>query len=397
MLKGDTVSKPRAATPYMNIEFAQPDMTEADAAAAADAVRSRWIVGGPRLRELEQAFANLTQTKYALGATSWTTAGFMVLRAWELGPGDEVIVPSLSFIATSNVVRHCGATPVFCEVDPDTWNIDANDIEHRITTRTKAIITVDQLGNPCDMDPILDIARRDGLKVLHDAACSTGSLYKGKASGTGADAIVYSLHARKIVTCGEGGMICTNDEKLAAIVKLLRHQGMSISDDQRHGDSPSKFETYPIVGYNYRMTDIQAAVALSQMKRLDQTLARRRKVAGRYLSALQRIRQLRTQTVLPCAVTNWQSYQVQLKSGAPMSRSELMDELWNRGIPTRRGVMLAHLEPPYRPMNVKLPVSEYVESTTLQLPMHTGLPEDHQAHIIESLLELFSNFVFSDG
>lgn len=372
----------------MKIEFAQPFMTEADALAAAEAVRSKWIVGGPRLKKLEDVFSERTGMTYSVGVNSWTSAGFLVLHAWGIKPGDEVIVPSSSFIATANVVRHCGADPVFCEIDPDTWNIDANDIEHRISRRTKAIVTVDQLGNPCELEPILAIARRHGLKVLHDAACSLGSLYKGRPIGEGADAVVYSLHARKIVTCGEGGMICTNDGGLAGEIKLLRHQGMSVSDDMRHGNSPTNFESYPVVGYNFRITDIQASVALSQFSRLDEILAKRRELGERYENALQKISTLRSQTVLPHAVMNWQSYQVQLTPSATQTRNQIMNQLWASGIPTRRGVMIAHLEPPYRPMNVKLPVTEHVEATTFQLPMHTGLPTDQQEYVISKLQQL---------
>ncbi|MCZ8035943.1 MAG: DegT/DnrJ/EryC1/StrS family aminotransferase [Novosphingobium sp.] len=374
----------------MKIEFAQPFMVEADALAAAEAVRSRWIVGGPRLKMLEDAFSERTGMTHSVGVNSWTSAGFLVLHAWDIRPGDEVIVPSSSFIATANIVRHCGADPVFCEIDPDTWNIDANDIEHRITPRTKAIVTVDQLGNPCDLGPILAIARRHGLKVLHDAACSLGSLYEGQPIGAGADAVVYSLHARKIVTCGEGGMICTEDGGLAHLLKLLRHQGMSASDDKRHGNSPTNFETYPVVGFNFRITDIQASVALSQFSRLDEILTRRRELAERYEDALQKISTLRSQTVLPNAVMNWQSYQVQLTPSAKLTRNEVMDHLWAAGIPTRRGVMIAHTEPPYRPLNVKLPVTEHVEATSFQLPMHTGLPSDHQEYVIDKLQQLMS-------
>jgi perosamine synthetase len=372
----------------MKIEFAQPFMVEADALAAAEAVRSKWIVGGPRLKMLEDAFSERTGMTHSVGINSWTSAGFLVLQAWDIKPGDEVIVPSSSFIATANIVRHCGANPVFCEIDPDTWNIDANDIEHRITPRTKAIVTVDQLGNPCDLGPILAIARRHGLKVLHDAACSLGSLYGGKPIGAGADAVVYSLHARKIITCGEGGMICTEDGELAHDLKLLRHQGMSASDDKRHSNSPTNFETYPVVGFNFRITDIQASVALSQFSRLDEILARRHELAERYEDALQKIPTLRSQTVLPHAVMNWQSYQVQLTPSAKHTRNEVMDHLWEAGIPTRRGVMIAHTEPPYRPLNVKLPVTEHVEATSFQLPMHTGLPCDHQEYVIDKLQQL---------
>ncbi len=372
----------------MKIEFAQPFMVEADALAAAEAVRSKWIVGGPRLKMLEDAFSERTGMAYSVGVNSWTSAGFLLLHAWGIKPGDEVIVPSSSFIATTNVVRHCGADPVFCEIDPDTWNIDANDIEHRITPRTKAIVTVDQMGNPCDLGPILAIARRHGLKVLHDAACSLGSLYKGQPIGVGADAVVYSLHARKIITCGEGGMICTQDASLAHDLKLLSHQGMSASDAKRHGNSPTNFETYPVVGFNFRITDIQASVALSQFSRLDEILAKRRELAGRYEDALQKISTLRSQTVLSDAVMNWQSYQVQLTPSAKHTRNEVMDQLWAAGIPTRRGVMIAHVEPPYKPMNVELPVTEHVEATTFQLPMHTGLPTDHQEYVISKLQHL---------
>lgn len=372
----------------MKIEFAQPFMAETDALAAAEAVRSKWIVGGPRLKLLEDAFSERTGMTHSVGINSWTSAGFLVLHAWGIKPGDEVIVPSSSFIATANIVRHCGAHPVFCEIDADTWNIDANDIEHRITPRTKAIVTVDQLGNPCDLGPILAIARRHGLKVLHDAACSLGSLYGGKPIGAGADAVVYSLHARKIITCGEGGMICTEDGELAHDLKLLRHQGMSASDDKRHSNSPTNFETYPVVGFNFRITDIQASVALSQFSRLDEILARRQQLAERYEDALQKIPTLRSQTVLPHAVMNWQSYQVQLTPSAKHTRNEVMDYLWEAGIPTRRGVMIAHTEPPYRPLNVKLPVTEHVEATSFQLPMHTGLPSDHQEYVIDKLQQL---------
>ncbi len=367
------------------IEFARPCLGEEEAQAAADAVRSGWVVGGPRLAKFEQRFAERCGAAHAIGVSSWTTGAFLVLHAWGIGRGDEVIVPSLTFIASVNVIRHVGAEPVFADIDLRTFNIDPADIERRITPRTRAIIPVDQIGMPCDMDAIAAIAQRHRLKVLDDAACAFASSNKGRPVGSLAEASVFSLHARKVITTGEGGMIVTDDAGLAERLRRLRHQGMSLSDYARHGSAPTVFEQYPEIGYNYRITDIQAAVGLAQLDRLDELLASRRRIADTYTAALKEHPYIIPPYVPEGYETNWQSYQVTLRDDAPVGRNELMDRLWADGIPTRRGVMASHLEAPYAELGARLPKTEKAAASTLQLPMHAGLTRDQQAMILSKL------------
>ena len=370
------------------IAFSQPYMDDAEAQAAADVVRTHWIVGGPRLAEFEQRFAALCGAKHAIGVSSWTTGAFLVLHAWGIGPGDEVIVPSLTFIASVNVVAHAGATPVFVDIDPRTWNIDPALIENKITPRTKAIIPIDQIGLPCDIDAINDIARRHNLLVLEDAACSFASRNNGRPIGALADVTVFSLHARKVVSTAEGGMIVTDDGDFAARLRMLRHQGMSLSDHARHTASPTVFEEYPEIGYNFRITDIQAAIGLVQLAKLDTILANRRRVAEAYNAYLERHSLLAGPFVPNGIEHNWQSYMVALRPNSPIGRNDIMEWLHERGIPTRRGVMASHVEPPYRNLGVKLPYTEAAAAATLQLPIHPGLTEAQQTYILEKLSEL---------
>src|SRR5262249_13098870 len=268
------------------IAFSRPYLGEEELQAVAAVLRSGWIVGGSRLAAFENHFAELCGAAEAAGGSSWTTGAFLVLHSLGIGPGDEVIVPSLTFIASVNVVRHVGATPVFADVDPATYNIDPFDLARKITARTRAILPVDQIGLPCDIDAINEIAARHRVAVIDDAACAFGSRNRNRPVGSLAEITVFSLHARKVVTTGEGGMIVTNDRALAKRLRRLRHQGMSVSDFARHDASPTVFESYPEIGYNFRITDIQAAIGLAQLDRLQELLARRRAVAERYQRAL---------------------------------------------------------------------------------------------------------------
>jgi perosamine synthetase len=370
------------------IAFARPSLGEAEAEAAAETVRSGWVVGGPRLQEFERRFAELCGATHAVGVSSWTTGAFLVLHAWGIGPGDEVIVPSLTFIASVNVVRHVGATPVFAEIDPRTFNVDPADVAQKITPRTRAVMPIDQIGLPCDIDAINDLARQHGLRVLDDAACAFAARNRGRPVGSLAEIGVFSLHARKVVTCGEGGMIVTDDADFAERLRSLRHQGMSLSDFARHGMRPTVFETYPEIGYNHRITDIQASIGLQQLDRLDELLARRRAVAQRYAAALADHPLLTPPHVPDWAEPNWQSYQVTLRDGAKLARNEIMDRLFDLGVPTRRGVMASHLEPPYRALEAALPVTERVAATSLQLPMHSCLTERQLERIAAALRSL---------
>lgn len=369
------------------IAFARPFFGAAEEKAALAVIHSGWVVGGPKLAEFEKRFAERCGASQAVGVSNWTTGAFLVLHAWGVGPGDEVIVPSLTFIASVNVIRHAGATPVFVEVNQMTFNIDPDDVARKITPRTKALIPIDQIGLPCDIDAINRLAAQHGLKVLDDAACAFASANRGRSLGSLADVSVFSLHARKVITTGEGGMITTNDAALAERLRMLRHQGMSLSDHSRHGMRPTVFESYPEIGFNFRITDIQAAIGLAQLDRLDDMLERRRRIAQRYSAALAEHPLLAPPYVPEGLQPNWQSYQVSIRAAAKISQKEIMDRLFDLGVPTRRGVMASHLEPPYRGQ-ASLPVTEEVAATTLQLPMHAGLSSEQQTRVIAALRTL---------
>lgn len=372
----------------MSVAFSRPFFGREEEEAAAAAIRSGWVVGGPKLGEFEQRIARLVGCEHAVGVSSWTTGAFLVLKALGIGPGDEVIVPSLTFIASVNVIVHAGATPVFADIDPRTFNIDWQDIEHRITPRTRAILPVDQLGMPCEIDRIMEIAGRHGLLVIQDAACAFASRFRNLPVGALAPITLFSLHARKVITTAEGGVITTNDGELAARLKRLRHQGMSLSDFERHGASPTTFETYPEIGYNFRITDVQAAIGLCQLDRLDDMLARRREVAERYIAALGTLGWMDMPFVPDHVTPNWQSFQVRVRAGAPVSRNDLMQLLHERGIVTRRGVMASHREAPYRDLNAHLPETERAAEECLQLPMHAGMSRTDVDAVVAALLEI---------
>src|SRR5262245_26769596 len=372
------------------IAFSRPYLGEEEVQAAAAVLRNGWIVGGARLAAFERRFAELCGAAEAVGVSSWTTGGFLVLHSLGIGQGDEVIVPSLTFIASVNVIRHAGATPVFADVDAGTYNIDPADVARKITKRTRAILPVDQIGLPCDIDSINEIAARHRVTVIDDAACAFGSRNHNRPVGSLAEITVFSLHARKVVTTGEGGMIVTNDRTLAQRLRRLRHQGMSVSDFARHDASPTVFESYPEIGYNFRITDIQAAIGLAQLDRLQELLALRRAVAERYQRALTG-HSFFIPPHVPAELTpNWQSYQIALRPGVPLARNAVMERLHAMGIPTRRGVMASHLEPPYRDMGAVLPNSERLAATTLQLPIHPALTLAQQDRVVAALDAIFS-------
>jgi perosamine synthetase len=355
--------------------FARPYFGREEEEAVAAVIRSGWVAAGQQLAAFERRFAEVCGAKHAVGVSSWTTGGFLVLKALGVGPGDEVIVPSLTFIASVNVIVHAGATPVFVDIDPRTFNLDPKDVARQIGPRTKAILPVDQLGMPCEIDRILELAKPRGLLVIQDAACAIGSRFRGQPIGGIAPITIFSLHARKVVTTGEGGMILTNDAALAARLRMLRHQGMSLSDFERHSAGPTTFESYPEIGYNFRITDIQAAIGVCQLDRFDELLTRRRKVAERYIAALSNHPVVEPPYVPAHVTPNWQSFQVRVRPNSPIDRNIMMERLHAEGIATRRGVMASHLEPPYQSLGYRLPATERAAAECLQLPMHSGMTE----------------------
>jgi dTDP-4-amino-4,6-dideoxygalactose transaminase len=354
--------------------------------AAVAAIRSGWVTQGPKVAEFEQAVARYCGAQHAVAVSNCTTALHLALLVAGVGPGDEVICPSMSFIATCNSIRYTGATPVFAEVDPQTYNLDPDAAAAKMTPRTKAILVVHQIGLPAEIDRFAALADAHGLAIVEDAACAIGSGYRGRNIGSHSDLVCFSFHPRKVITTGEGGMVTTQRADFAERLRLLRQHGMSVSDAVRHSSRQVVNEQYLHVGYNYRMTDIQAAIGIEQMRRLPWIVERRRTLAARYTLALQRHPWLRAPLVPDGAEPNFQSYAVQLLPGAPLSRDGLMQGLLEQGIATRRGIMLAHLEPACADLPAtSLPRSESASSSSLLLPLFPQMTDAEQQQVIAAL------------
>jgi len=373
----------------LNIPITKPALTEEEARAPFESIKSGWVTQGPKVAEFEKAVASYVGAKHGVATTSCTTGLHLALATIGVGPGDEVIVPSFTFIASANAILYTGATVVFCEVDPRTYNADPADIEKRITKRTKAIMPVDQIGLACDIGAINEIGKRHGVDVVEDAAPTIGGTYKGRRLGSNAHQTVFSFHPRKVITTGEGGMILTDDDALADRSRKLRAHGMSVSDLDRHKADRPIIEEYHDLGFNYRMTDIQASIGLVQLRRLDELLRIRVAKAERYNAELAQIKGLKIPYTPPYATHTYQSYCLRLTKECKVEREELMTRLLQRGIATRRGVMASHLEKVYRDRvgNVSLPITEEAARTTMLIPLFASLTDDEQTYVIEALRE----------
>ena len=372
----------------MNIPIAEPYLGIEEETAAAEAIRSGWVSQGPKVKEFEEMFAGYVGARYGVATTSCTTALHAALVASGINTGDEVIVPSLSFIATANAVVHASAIPVFADIDPDTCNVTVKTIEKVITKKTKAVMPVHQMGLPVDLDPIMDLCEKRGLVLIEDAACAIGSEYKGKKIGGHGNIACFSFHPRKIITTGEGGMITTNDPEIAERLRKLRHHGMSVSDVERHDSKKIVIERYFEIGYNYRMTDIQAAIGIEQLKKLPFIIERRRRIAEVYNRELKNIKFIRVPEIPDYAFHNYQSYWIELLDSTPVSRDELMQKLLDKGIATRRGIMAIHMEECYKKYYVPLPETERVTTNTILLPLYPAMTIEEQAYVIQCIREL---------
>ncbi|AXE27568.1 glutamine--scyllo-inositol aminotransferase [Streptomyces globosus] len=350
-----------------------PWLGEEEARAAADAVLSGWVAQGPRVADFERAFAERVGAEHGIAVSSCTTALHLALIALDLGPGDEVVVPSLSFIATANAVLYTGARPVFADVEEATGNLTPQTVDAVRTPRTKAVLAVHQGGVPADVHALRAACADWGTALVEDAACGIGATVGGKSVGQGALIAAWSFHPRKVITTGEGGMVTTDDAARAERLRRLREHGMSVSAAQRHASSRPVAESYLEVGYNYRMTDIQAAVGLVQLGRLDAVVARRRALAARYARLLAPIPGLRPVRDPAHGEGNFQSYWVLLAEDFPVGRDALLEALADAGISARRGIMAAHLEPAYAGHTAApLPVTERISRNSLILPLfHT--------------------------
>lgn len=373
------------------IPIIKPAVFDEEAEAAAEAVRSGWLAQGPRVAAFEAELADAVEAPQGVALSSCTTALHLALAAHGIGPGDEVIVPSLSFIATTNAVAHCGATPVFADVEDAVPNLSAATITPHIGERTRAVIVAHQVGFPADLGPLQALCDAHGLLLLEDAACAIGSTYQGRRIGAvaaghpGGALVAWSFHPRKVLTTGEGGALTLADATLAARLRTLRQHAMSVNDQQRHAIAGLLLPSYPEVGWNYRMTDVQAAIGRVQLGRLDVIVARRRELAAAYGVALTGVEGITLPVDPPWGTTNHQSYVIRVAGGATR-RDAVLDALLRGGIGARPGIMAAHLEPAWSALpRGPLPATEAWAAESIALPLFHTMHDAEQEQVVAAL------------
>ena len=385
------------------IPVARPNLGPEEVTAAERAILSGWVTQGPEVAAFEREFATFVGAPHACAVSSGTTALHLALLAVGIGPGDEVVTVSHSYIATANSVRYCGARPVFVDIDPATFNMDPGRIEEAISEKTRAILCVHQMGMPCDLSSVLNVARQNGVKVVEDAACAIGSeiLREGAWERIGrphGDVACFSFHPRKLLTTGDGGMLTTSNSEIDGKFRLWRQHGMSVPDTVRHASPTVVFESYPELGFNYRLTDVQAAIGREQLRRLPEAIQERRQLAARYGEALADIPGLVLPVEPEWARTNWQSYCVRLPED--QDQREVMQRMLDDGVATRRGIMCAHREPAYanpaswrcaevqcmpRRHCPNLTESEKAQDHGIILPLFSQMTEQQQERVAAAL------------
>ena len=388
----------------MKIPIARTSLLPEEIETVLDPLRSGWLVQGPKVREFEKSWSSFTGAKHSIAVTSCTSALHLSLAALGFGPGDEAIVPAFTWISTANVVEHLGGKVIFADIDLNTFNIDASVIEALITPRTKAILPVHLFGLAAEMEAILDVAQRNNLWVVEDAACGFGSTFNGQHVGTFGDTGCFSFHPRKSITTGEGGMITTNDDHLAERCRCLRDHGAAMTDLQRHlGPRPYLLSDHPEAGYNQRMTDIQAALGAAQMTRANHILSERRRLAQNYTESFQILNWLQTPQVRDGFVHGFQSYPclfepMLVKNALKNSdnvllhdirkrRNLLMEELQTKGISTRPAThavhMLSFYKNKYNLSSSDFPVSQVANDCSISLPLFHGMTSEEQQYVID--------------
>lgn len=375
-----------------NIPISLPVTGQDEWEATREPLMNGWLTSGPKVRQFEELFAARHEVKYAFAVTSATTALHLALVALNIQAGDEVIVPAFTWVSTANVVLYCGATIVFADVDLITFNMDPEDLRKRITPRTKAIIPVHLFGLCADMDAIKIIA--GNIPLIEDAACAAGAAYKGVPAGALGTIGCFSFHPRKSVTTGEGGMITTNDDRVAEVVGKLRNHGASISEEQRHhGPRPYILPDFNLLGYNYRMTDLQAAVGVVQIQKLDQFINEREQWAAFYTNELASIPWLRTPAFGSEYKHGWQSYVTFVdESKAPCSRNGIMEKLQEQGISTRPGTHAVHMLNFYASKyNIKpgdYPGAQAANDYSMAIPLHNRMTSEDYEYVVATLKAL---------
>lgn len=375
-----------------NIPISIPSMGQEEWEATKEPIFSGWITQGPKVKEFEEIFAKRHNVKHALAVSNCTTALHLALVALGVGPGDEVIVPAFTWVSTANAVVYCGATPIFVDVDPVTFNIDVNQVKQKLTDKTKAIIPVHLFGLCADIDKIKEIAPQ--LKIVEDGACAAGSALNGNPAGSLGDIGCFSFHPRKSVTTGEGGMLTTNNDELAEKMNMLRNHGASISEEQRHkGPRPYILPEFDMVGYNYRMTDIQGAVGVVQLKKLDMFIDERDKWARYYNEQFKDVSWLRTPQYSDRYKHGWQSYVLFIdESKSPMKRNDIMEYLQQHGVSTRPGThavhMLGYYSRTYGILPSDYPGAYAANEYSMSIPLHNKMTEEDYMYIVDLIKNL---------
>lgn len=361
------------------VSMSAPDLNESDEQAVLEVLRSGRLALGPKAAEFERAVADYVGVQHAVAVSSGTAALHLIVKALNMGPGDEVIVPSFTFAASVNVILYEGAVPVFAEVEPSTYTIDPSDVERKIGPRTKAIVVVDAFGHPAEWDAILEIANRYGLKVIDDSCEALGAKYKEWMIGQLGDAAAFAFYPNKQITTGEGGIVVTNDEQIAKLARCLRNQG--------RGEMGSWLE-HELLGYNYRMDEMSAALGISQLRRIHEFLEKRARVASWYTERLRTVSGVRPPAVKPYVRMSWFVYVVTLEEG--LDRRVVMKTMESEGIPTRAYFSPMHLQPYIRERfgyrGGELPVTESVARRTIALPFHNNLSV-HEVELVVDVLQ----------
>ena len=378
----------------MKIPIAKPYFGPEEKQAVIEPLDTGWVVQGPKVQEFENMVARVTGVEHAIAVSSCTTALHLALVALGIGGGDEVIVPSFTYVATANAVEHAGATPVFCDIDLATFNIDVKQIESKITEKTKAIIPVHLFGLSADMNPIMKLAEKYRLKVIEDAACALAAMYEGQAVGAIGDVGCFSFHPRKIITTGEGGMLITNNGNLAERLRALRTHGATISDLARHKKSGFLLPEFNLLGYNYRMTDLQGAIGIEQMKKLDWMIENRIRLAQRYNEILRDVEWLKLPYVPSNCKHTYQSYVTLVAEDSPLSRNDIMQKLEDAEISTRQGTHAVHTLGYYKQkygfQESDFPNSLKADRQSMALPLYPQMTDEEQDYVIKNLKDILS-------
>jgi dTDP-4-amino-4,6-dideoxygalactose transaminase len=365
---------------------------EEEEQAVLEVLRSGWLVQGQRVAEFERRVAEYCGAKHAIATTNCTTALQLALAQLRLLPGDEVIFPSFTFVASANAIIHAGGVPVAADVDRDTWNIDVAAVEAAITPRTRAILPVDQFGLAADLLEIQAVAAAHGLRVVEDAAPALGAMIGAQRVGSISEMTCFSFHPRKTITSAEGGMILTDSDEIADSCRMLRSHAASMSDLARHNADGVLIEEYPDAGFNFRMSDLHAALGLAQFERLDWLIERRRSLAAAYDRAFKSLETVSVPAARDGCLHTYQSYCIVLDEHAPLTRNAAMNRLKERGVTTRRGCMAVHTEPymTRRYGRHSLPVSERLEAQTIALPLYPTMTADDQGYVVECVRDVLS-------